>query len=374
MRNCTKLAVACVLTVFVAACGDDGDELNNGPGISNANPGGDADVSTDAGTDVGSDTDPDGGDTDDPDPDGGTEVEGNNCASPTDLGSLAAGEEHVFDSTLLEPAANLDTTCELDSTGSGVRVFSLEVDVTSQVEFWTDLTTSRLDLRDGSCASPDEVLTCTDGGTYTANLEAGQTYHLVVWGDFSVGDFQMRADVTEAVCSVNEPNWCDSGQINECDRGTSIDTYACAEDCADQSSCQADACSSAIQVDLSSGGPVTVSGNTGAYSGTWSADQMSGCGFTDGTTGSDTPSQEVFVEVAGLTASDQLSVESTEPGDYAFFVLDGCSATECLAAVDDDHTGAQKLTWQATEDGSYIVVIETFSSSSRPFNFVFSTQ
>jgi hypothetical protein len=380
----TKLAFVCIFVLLFAACGDDGD-LNNGPGIppADSGTGEDTGVDTDTGIDVGPDApDPDTGDPDTGDPDTGdtdadtgTPAEGASCASPTDLGSLAAGQEHVFDTSLLEPASTLDTSCDLGSTGSGVRVFALQVDVTSRVEFWTSLSPSRLDLRDGDCSSPTEVITCTDGGTYTATLEAGKTYHLAVWGDFNVGNFQMRANVQEALCNPSEPNWCDSGELNECNRGTSINTYACAAStCADGASCSGDACSAATAVDLSAGTAVTVSGDTGGYTGTWTSDQMPNCGFSQGASGLDTPYAEMFFEVSGLQQNDQLVVESTSQGDYAFFVLDACGATECLAAVDDSDTGEQRLDWRIPQDGTYLVVIESLAAGDRSFNFEFSKQ
>lgn len=377
MTKSKKLAFICIFALFAAACGDDEGEFNNDRKIPVYDTGPDVDTSVDpdTGADVGPDApDPDTGDPDTgDDADSGTPAEGASCASPTDLGSLAAGQEHTFNSSLLEPASTLDTTCDLGATGSGVRVFALEVDVTSRVEFWTTLSPSRLDLRDGDCSSPTEVITCTDGGTYTATLEAGKTYHLAVWGDFNVGDFQMRATVQEAVCSPGEPNWCDSGMLNECDRGTSIDAYTCADSCADASSCSADACEAPVAVDLSGGSAVTLSGNTGAYTGTWTADQVTNCGFVQGDNGPDTPYAEMFFEVSGLQRNDQLVVDSNSPGDYAFFVLDACSASECLVAVDDDvDTGGQRLDWRVPADGSYLVVIEALATGDRDFEFQFS--
>lgn len=377
MIKCSKLAYLCAFIFLVAACGDDTQD-NNGTVIVDPDTGPEEDVSTDVDAGPDAQADADAGPGDDADGgsdggDGGTGGEGASCAEPTDLGTLSAGQEHQFDSTLLAPADALDSTCDLGNASTGVRVFSFQVEVDSRVGFWTNLSPSRLDLRDGSCDSPTEVITCTDGGAYTASLEAGKTYHLVVWGDFNVGDFQLRADVQEAVCSVNEPDWCDAGQMNQCVQGISVRSTSCADDCFDQTSCRADTCSSAIPIDVSSGS-ATYSGDTGAYTSAWTADQMPSCGFSNGAAGPDTPNAEAFFEVSGLANGDLLTVESTSSGDYAFFVLDGCSATECLAAVDSDENGDQRLEWRASQAGTYIVVIEALAGGDRSFDFQFSVQ
>jgi hypothetical protein len=370
-----KLSIVCSLILLLGACGDELDD-NNG-GIVNPDPdAGDtagedtdpgADADTDAGFDADTETDGDGGG-------GGDDVDGASCSRPTSLGSLAAGQEHSFNHTLVEPMSSLATTCDLGSGGTGVHVFAVEVDVTSRVEFWTTASPSVLDLRTGGCDTPDDVLTCTDGGSYTATLSPGETYHLAVWGDINAADFELRATVQEALCSVDEPDWCEAGELNECVQNVSIRSFSCVDSCLDESSCSADACASAVTVDLSSGSTVTHTGDTGAYTSTWSADQMPQCGFSDGSAGPDTQFAETFFEVTGLTAGQELTVESTSSGDYAFFVLQDCSANECVEAVDGDDSGNQRMVWTVPQDGSYIVVVESLAAGDRSFDFEFSAQ
>jgi hypothetical protein len=371
MTKCIKLALLCSFIVVLSACGDDLED-NNGT-IVNPDPdtSEDARVEPDAGGDIGTDADTD--QTDD-DGGGGADVDGASCGRPTSLGSLAAGQAHTFDATLVEPFRSLDGSCDLGSSGSGVHVFDVEVDVTSRVEFFTTISPSVIDLRAGPCSSPDEVIACTDGGSYTAVLSPGETYHLAVWGDINKGDFELHATVQETLCSVDEPDWCEAGELNECVQNVSIRSATCIDGCLDNTSCSADVCTSAIAVDLSAGTTVTHTGDTGAYTGTWTANQRPQCGFSSGTAGTDTPFTETFFEVTGLTGGQQLTVESTNPGDYAFYVLADCTTNECLAAVDDDPSGTQQIVWDVPQDGTYIVVIETLAAGDRSFEFEFSAQ
>jgi hypothetical protein len=291
------------------------------------------------------------------------------------LGSLAAGEEHQFNSTLVAPADGLDSSCDLASEGveSGVRVFSLEVDVASRVGLWTSASPSRLDLRRGGCADADDVLTCTSRGSHTDDLQPGETYHLVVWGDFNQGDFELRINVREAICDPEAPNWCEAGELNECRNSARIESYSCADGCADTTACSGDACSSAIPVDLSSTTSASFTGQLDAYTSTWTADQKTDCGFGGGT-GLDTAYGEVIFEVTGLTAGQQLDVASLKQGDYAFFVLDGCATDACLEAVDSDESGDQRMSFTVPADGSYIVVIEPLTGANLDFEVQFDVQ
>jgi hypothetical protein len=365
-----RLAIILLASTLFVACGDEEDDLGPGnigvPDTGNNQP--DVDAGVDVGDEVGADVDDnDTGDTSD-------DEAGSSCGAPTDLGSLAAGQEHSFDANLVAPATSLDSSCDISSLDSGVQVFAFETDVAARVSVWTSLSPSRMDLRQGGCADADDVLTCTDGGNYNFNTSAGETYHLVLWGGVNQGDFEVRLDVTEALCDPSEPNWCENGQMNECRQGTSIDSDDCLDACADDTACGADACEAAIAVDLSATNQKTYTGDQHAYTSTWNASGRTNCGMTAGDDGSDTPNEEAFFEVSGLTAGQELVVESQGTGDFAFFVLEDCDANSCLAAADADVNGNQAMVWEVPDDGSYIVVVEAWQRRSRTLEFSFSTQ
>lgn len=379
MKECSRVLILLLVLFSFAGCGEVDDENNDFSNFSNRSnsSGGDADAEIDAGGDGG-----DIGEDAEPEPDAETDAdppvvaEGSSCTKPTDLGSLSAGQEHQFNSTLVAPADGLDSSCDLESEGveTGVRVFSFEVDVASRVGFFTTASPSRLDLRRGGCDEPDEVLTCTQFGNYTADLQPGETYYLAVWGDFNQGDFELRANVREAICNPEEPNWCEAGELNECRNAASIETYGCVEDCASETACTGDTCEAAVAVDLSTSSSATHTGQLGAYTNTWTADQLTDCGFNDSGAGTDTPNAEVMFEVSGLSAGQQLSVASVLPGDVAFYVLADCSADQCLAAVDSDDLGDQRLAFDVPEDGTYHVVVESLTGGEREFQFEFEVQ
>lgn len=360
-----RLAIVLLASTLIFACGDQEDDLG-GNNVSLSDTGNnDPDTDFDVGPDAGPDADPE--------PDAGDDDPGSSCGIPTDLGSLGAGQEHRFDATLVAPSTSLDSTCDVGSVDTGVHVFTFETDTDARVSLWTSLSPSRLDLRRGGCTSPDDVLTCTGGGTYNFNTSAGQTHHLAVWGDFNHGDFELRLEVTEAVCNPDEPDWCEDGQIKECRQGTSIDTNDCLDECSGDAACGADSCASAITVDMSATSEQTFSGDQHAYTSTWNASGRSDCGTSPGSPGSDTSNEEVFLEVTGLSAGDELIVESLGSGDFVFFVLDDCSADSCLFASDGD-SGDERLVWQVPAAGTYIVVVESWQRRSRPIEFKISVQ
>lgn len=378
-RKAIVLGALLALGIF-AGCGDDG----GGDPDTTINPTEDAgsDVSVDAGFDAAPDASDDGGGFDGGDvgeePDGSGQVaEGSSCAEPTDLGTLAAGEVHNFNTSLLEPDAALTTTCDPGTSNTGVRVYSFQVETLSRVELWTTLSPSTFDLRAGGCESPSEVLTCTSGGQYTAELQSGQTYHLVVWGDINIGaSFTLRATVQEAVCSVDDGDWCENGEYNECVQNVSVRSSACIDDCLSGTQCRGDICAGPIPVDMSSGATVTHTGNTRAYTSEFDADPIARCA-TDGPGNADgpsTPNAEQFFEVSGLSAGQTLVVDSKLQGDYAFFVLESCGANECVGAADSDDAGNDRLVWEVPADGSYIVVVEKFSVTNQNFEFSFELQ
>ncbi|MFP4598538.1 MAG: hypothetical protein ACOC9J_00240 [Persicimonas sp.] len=377
MKECSRVLILLLVLFSLAGCGEVDDENNDFSNFSNRSngSGGDADAEIDAGGDGGDIGGPDAEPDAETDADPSEVDEGSSCTKPTELGSLSAGQEHQFNSTLVAPADGLDSSCDLESEGvdTGVRVFSFEVDVASRVGFWTTVSPSRLDLRRGGCADADDVLTCTSRGSHTDDLQPGETYHLAVWGDFNQGDFELSLNVTEAICDPEAPAWCEDGELNECPNSSRIETSSCIDDCADDAACSGDACSSAVPVDLSNTTTANFTGNLGAYTNTWSADQKDACGF-EGGAGFDTPNGEAIFEVSGLTAGQQLDVESVRTGDYAFYVLDSCADDTCLAAVDSDDSGDQRMSFDVPADGSYIVIIEPLTGTDLDFEFAFEVQ
>lgn len=378
--RCRKIAALLfALSLAAFGCGEGDDEpnggLSNGPSSNssnsnNSNSNSDPDAGGDA--DVGADADT-GGDADTGDNGGAPDEEGNHCGEPTDLGELAVDETHTFESSLLEPAGDLDTSCERDEAGETARVFSFEPDEDARLSIWSTVSPSQYDLREGGCESPEEVLTCSTTGTAGADLQGGQTYHLVIWGDAMQEDFDLELDLEATICEADEEPWCEpaDNQRQECDRGTDIETADCIEECADETICQGDTCDTSLEVDLSSTSEATMTGNLGAYTDNWNAADLSEgeCAFEESNSNPDTPEADTFFEVPGLEAGQTLTVDSSLSGDYTFFVLDTCGADSCLFALDDDDQGDQRLEWEVPADGDYTVVVEPSSGTERDFEF-----
>ena len=367
----SKLALLALLfACTVAACGEDDGPDNN------------VIHGSDAGTDTAADATGDTTDAPDAadggaDTDASSDIVGRSCvAPPENLGTLSPGDTRTLSRTFYGISNQTTATCRQAQDRAGIFWFQIRVDELSVVDFEVTSTLSSapvIELRRADCQDDSTSQFCTDILTRTETLEPDVDYFLVVQGATGSVDaaFELDLSVQAASCTPGEQT-CSSGQVETCpDASQPPQTRDCAEDCTAGTSCAGELCNSALAVDVSTAGSwVSVTGNQQAYAHDWDAEGRTGCNLEAGASAGATPGDELFLKVTGHAAGDTIVFDAEEGSTaFGFYLLDGCSATECMTAGAYDDLGNNHFEWQAASADDFYVVAEVFGPDrDRDFN------
>lgn len=290
------------------------------------------------------------------------------CRDAEDLGELDVSGPVTIAGDTTGFSDSLTTTCAADDGFSGAdRAYRFTVPSAVRVDAVLQ-TSSGIDwvaeVRTGGCESTASVLTCSDNEQFPFVAQPGIDYWLVVepYAGIDEGAFELDLSFTAQQCTPPGGRTCDGDDVLVCQGGTSQARHACATGCAG-GGCGGDSCATAYAVD----GPVTLSGDTSAYSETLDFGGQASCSM-DGDQGISTPGSEVVLLLRGLTAGETVTVDAStnDDNDNAIFVQETCGDSNvCLAAQDLE----DRLEFQVPADGDYYVVIDKLTSSPKAFTY-----
>lgn len=331
-------------------------------------------------------------DTSTPDPDatedGGSTNPTKHCGMMTEsIGPVGDGDAGQTRGLLGEnPEISPDCGESFSEGGSKVYRFEVEESVLFEAEAFGRMgaeTDPVLEIHSGSCDDSRTVQSCAQGNRAESILEPGSTYYMWVHGPkpSDKPHFRVEWNAEQPVCLPEEHPKCEGGNYVLCDDPDDREEFACAGDCADETQCTGNTCETAPSVQLGSGA-VTLGGDRYAYTGDWSAEGKNNCkGSTIQTSG-----VEMFAKLEGISSGDTVVFDSSlsgggEEGDptesdkgdsnIAFFVLDGCSAEQCLKVGRYDSDGNNRVEWTAESGGPFWVVAEVLGSRDKRKAFEF---
>lgn len=175
-------------------------------------------------------------------------------------------------------------------------------------------------------------------------------------------------------CSPVGELGCEGGEFQICHQGERVDSFSCAAGtCADDASCGGDRCSSAVDVVAGSADlPAVVDGHRQGYGYSGDLDDLDGC--QDDQLSVADEASEIFLAVDGISAGQQLVVQSASQGSYAFYVIESCSDSSCqhVQSVDGDVGDelANRLRWTPPEGQQQVIVAARPGDQlERPFEF-----
>lgn len=360
--------------VWLAACGQQGDEPGPGPQIGSTAEA-DADDEVDAGgTDAWSSADVERSDS---------YALGQNCeAPPEQLGELAAGAPVEISRSFLEQTNQNEASCAELAPRAGVYFFSFRVAESAAADISVEVSGSGdavVELRRDACPDPASSIYCDTSASQRTALEAGVTYYLLVQGpaDSTSGQFRLTLDLQQTTCSPEERT-CTGGRLDACSAdGLATDSYTCSDGCGDTAACTGDSCATARTVDVSTlTSPAIFSGEQWAYTHQWNAQGRAGCTLYDGEPAGETAGPEIFFRLTGHQVGDQILFDAEGGGTtFAFYILGGCDAASCSSAGAYDDQIENRFTWRATTDEDVWVAAEVFGPPrDRPFRFEVSKQ
>ncbi|QED31216.1 hypothetical protein FRD00_04335 [Persicimonas caeni] len=288
------------------------------------------------------------------------------CQLAEDLGTLTLDSPIVVSSTTAEASDVLTATC---SSGGNEVVYKFDVAQDSLVSFESDFPEqfdAVFEFRQNACESPaDEDVSCFDGNN-DLSVAAGTTVYLVVEQTLGRGnDFDFTLSAAEETCPAGVER-CDAGTFEVCTGGTSSQTFACADTCADAEVCSGSLCSNAIAVS----GSASFGGDLGAYQANIDFSNNSLC--TVDTSTVSTPGREVIFELQGLDAGQTVTI-NTGP-NVGIFIAPSCSQSiVCEEAFVASGTNSS-VAWtvpSGVSDESYFVIIDKQSTTAGSFSYGF---
>lgn len=351
-----------VLSLLLVACGDDPTPTPVPPNNSQNN-------------DMGEDTDvPDtntNNETDIPiDPTDG-------CRTIEDIGTLTNGL--MLEKKLIEPATGHETSCQTADVSSGSKIFSFTVAERTQATIIADAIPKMtgeivippppaIEIRSALCdPAKTEVLSCSNERQQIQTFEPNVPYFLVVNGDIDTEGVRLQFQTREVVCDESD-NICVDGNKQVCVGGLRLDTFPCAGDCANETTCAGDTCDGVIE--LAASGTHRITGSRTAYSDTWDASMHPTCTFPEEEVPRVTDYTDVIVKLPAVPQGAEIKVSAendVNEGSYMFFFSDTCEADSCIFADDIDDFGFNETTYTTTSAGDVYIRIESLGAAERIF-------
>lgn len=359
--KCVKI-LTFVLGLIVVGCGDDESPFELPEMDMENNVNGMADM------DSGPTTEPDMEDPFDPD-------EG--CEGLLEIDTNVSPGERAFER--IQPFST--PTCEGDEDFDGALVYKVEVSALTELTILADGVPKLegeeieippqpvVEIREAACfTETTNVVACSAERETTAVLQPDTPYYVVVNGRRDSGGVRLDFSAEELVCEVG-PVLCEGSGFSECERGQSLNEFACVDRCLDESSCRSNTCSSATvlsyQVD---GAPVTLTGHRRAYTNDWNARNRPNCTLEPGVPAGPTPDADFFVRIPQVRAGHTIHIDARRSeGAALFYFLDSCESAACLASGFEDENGENQASYTAAEDGDVFVVVEAAGSAQRTF-------
>lgn len=223
------------------------------------------------------------------------------------------------------------------------------------------------ELRKGSCGEPTGTEFCATDFEFQVTLEANTPYYLVLNGDLDSNGVSIEISPQTLMCTPGE-SMCADGTIEICDvTGLDTNTFACPGDCFSATSCGGDSCVDAFEIQPAvDGDAVVVAGTLGQLENQWDAMERPGCTAFPDEPPVSTPGPEFFARIPGLTAGQRVIVDAEgSDGNYSFYVLSACDATECAAGFTFDPNGLNRGQYVVESDGDVNIAVEAWTGGDQ---------
>jgi len=294
-------------------------------------------------------------------------LQGDTCADPIFLDVSSGSASVVVDNTLFSDSFS-EYSCNPGQTGADVWYsFTLAADAGVTIE------TSAPGLIDdtvmalfSACGGAEVACDDDSGADFYSLINIGLTagtYYLVMdpYTLLDLGDWTLTVTAAPVICPAGTTQCNVGNNLETCNAiGTAWVETVCPVGCGDLGGgvfgcLTPDTCATAQVLDLTTGTATTVVNNTNAV------DDFSAYSCSGSRTGYDV--WQTFT----LTEDADVVIETSGPGtvtDTVLALFDGCGGTE-LECDDDDGTGAYSVIARRLPAGTYFVVSEPYSITSR---------
>jgi hypothetical protein len=296
------------------------------------------------------------------------------CPRVRNLGTIqvANGTIMLEDSTA-ELGSSVDAACTADGAQAADYVYVFQVDQPAFVSTTLDNIGQvdwAVEARRGQCTA-NTSFTCEDSGQTLFLAEPGQNYFFVLepFAGTNEGPFRLNVGFTPLTCSPPGSFTCDMNDRVLCQGGTMERALSCGVAC-EGTSCVGDTCATAVPV-MGSAGTYTFEGTMEAFTNnvnTIDLDLSCTLPFM-GMPQLSTPGPEIFYRLQGLRAGQTVTIDAREDSnDDAIYILSACP--QAGSACIDVNDLSDRLIWQVTDDGDYIVVVDVTVEQGQPYKHI----
>jgi hypothetical protein len=287
------------------------------------------------------------------------------CNMATNLGQISPGSPVTITDTTDGASDVLSTSC---SAGGIEKVYQFTVTQDSRVSFdttWSGQMDAKLEFRQ-DCVTQADDEACFDSDS-SIFVPANTNAWLVIEQDVGAGnDFTVELSASPETCPLGQRT-CTSGDLEICTGGSQSQTFGCAGDCADTTTCSGDTCFEAIEVTADT----TFSGGLKAYNSEINFDGETLCALDNGDT-VPTPGRELVFSLPNLTQGQTVHIDASanDSNLNAIFILNSCASApyQCVDVMVNSEVGD----FVAPSAGTYYVVIDKLTTGGDSFTYSFS--